>query len=599
MSIRITITDEEFQVVKTDADGNVSENLTWETPEGLPDEGNKGDIMVRTATGWQQFNVGANDQVLTADSTTATGVKWGVGGGGGGGTPSDTVEDVTYGEPGDAGVSDEYSRGDHVHSYNPPNCLKFPSSAEGGPTHVDHGAIFTAGAALGDFWFECWVAWDSGQYVISEGPGGDHAILYGWGVTGKPSGNFWDNVSGVLFGGDDTVAPGEWHHLAVGWKKTGVAPKSWIECYINGVPCGLVSYSGLRYAGDGTVTYIGGSDHSNYYGKIAALRLVEGYCPTQKYSFRPDRFFGPRFGNDNLYDGTAVILQADYTKPQSIIADIKPATGGRKPGRLANANVIDGLGLPLFEAPTPYWVYDPKCPVTPGTPPLTTEWGATVLTPTTPPVGCRIFDSFRSRGDQTRCTEADNFVGIGSTEGGSLGPLVWQAPDAWGCFRGNAIWLGLSGVTSTKVWVENGVADMDVSVTRRPQGGGGWATGDVGLVLRLVDASNYVYCVYYPSYLGGDGKIYLVTVVAGVVTTTIVSAATPSSATFGTLRCKVKTVTGVSTWTIYTDGVQVGTGTDETFVSATKVGMIYQYFGTSANANGHGRMTNFTVAATP
>jgi hypothetical protein len=46
----------------------------------------KGDILVRNGSNlWVNLPVGTNTHVLTADSTTATGVKWAAGGGGGGG----------------------------------------------------------------------------------------------------------------------------------------------------------------------------------------------------------------------------------------------------------------------------------------------------------------------------------------------------------------------------------------------------------------------------------------------------------------------------------------------------------------------------------
>lgn len=48
----------------------------------------KGDLLVATAAdAIARLAVGTDGQVLTADSTTAAGVKWAAGGGGGGGTP--------------------------------------------------------------------------------------------------------------------------------------------------------------------------------------------------------------------------------------------------------------------------------------------------------------------------------------------------------------------------------------------------------------------------------------------------------------------------------------------------------------------------------
>ena len=45
---------------------------------------NKGDILTRNNTEIVRLPVGTNGQVLTADSATPEGIKWGAGGGGGG-----------------------------------------------------------------------------------------------------------------------------------------------------------------------------------------------------------------------------------------------------------------------------------------------------------------------------------------------------------------------------------------------------------------------------------------------------------------------------------------------------------------------------------
>ncbi len=124
--------------------------------------------------------------------------------------------------------------------------------------------------------------------------------------------------------------------------------------------------------------------------------------------------------------------------------------------------------------------------------------------------------------------------------------------------------------------------------------------GDTGLALRVVDASNFVEAVLFnPDVVaGGDGKIYLTTVVAGVETTNIGNAL-PSPANFTTLRVTVKTVTGTSTWNVYTDGNLIITGTNETHVAATKAGILGRWQVATTNANGLGRWDNFTIAATP
>ncbi len=78
----------------------------------------KGDLIVATAGDTvTRLGVGSNDQVLTADSSTPTGLKWAAGGGGGGGgTPANTVvTETAFGQSSTAGVATAYSRGDHTH----------------------------------------------------------------------------------------------------------------------------------------------------------------------------------------------------------------------------------------------------------------------------------------------------------------------------------------------------------------------------------------------------------------------------------------------------------------------------------------------------
>ena len=58
----------------SDVDGLTDTTITAEA---------KGDILVHNGTAWVDLGVGSNDQVLTADSAQAAGVKWAAGGGGG------------------------------------------------------------------------------------------------------------------------------------------------------------------------------------------------------------------------------------------------------------------------------------------------------------------------------------------------------------------------------------------------------------------------------------------------------------------------------------------------------------------------------------
>lgn len=69
------------------ADSAQATGLKWAAATGIPATtvDAKGDILAATAADTvARLAVGTNDQVLTADSTTATGLKWAAGGGGGG-----------------------------------------------------------------------------------------------------------------------------------------------------------------------------------------------------------------------------------------------------------------------------------------------------------------------------------------------------------------------------------------------------------------------------------------------------------------------------------------------------------------------------------
>lgn len=101
----------------------------------------KGDVVAADAAGsLGAVHVGADTQVVTADSAQPRGLAYAAGGGGGGGTPSNTVvTETSYGQASTAGVAVAYSRGDHTHGS--------PSLTSASPTTSAVGDAAAVGAA--------------------------------------------------------------------------------------------------------------------------------------------------------------------------------------------------------------------------------------------------------------------------------------------------------------------------------------------------------------------------------------------------------------------------------------------------------------------
>jgi hypothetical protein len=373
---------------------------------------------------------------------------------------------------------------------NPAQVLEF----DGQQKSVDYGNFWPEFTNLGHTFWEFWAmpsANASTTYMLSDGYGGLHALLFGFNNIGATEPNryqFFGNMNDgviasshvVTFGSDQGPAPNEWGHFAVGWDGSNIIT------YLNGVPVGRKAYPFPRQStGAGTGSgrlLIGGSDHQNFSGRIAQVRGFEGSNPREntsvESSFAPETVFSPA-GN----------LLSWYFIPGPTVADLSQ-------GYLNTTHIGTPRGTSLGVlnscpgCPTPQFVFDPTAPNfatnTPSQPAPTPVAAA-------PPAGALVFDSF-SRANSTYLFGAKG--GLGSTESGSAGPQVWQMDEdgnqrkQFGILNGIGVVLADSPAVS---WVSTGsvTADLDVRVSRKV---GGWGSGvSTGLSFRVRNNANYFY----------------------------------------------------------------------------------------------------------
>ena len=380
--------------------------------------------------------------------------------------------------------------------YSPSHVLEF----DGTPMTVEFGTFWDYSRDLGHFFWEFWAMPDqktSGGYLVSDGYGGAHAILFGFQYLSREElnhyqlgGNVFDGEKLIWFLSDEGPEPFEWGHYAVGWDGRDII------CYFDGVPVGRMRFEGPRRTpgpgGGSTRLFVGGSTHSNFSGRMAQVRAYEERNPRAgdgsdamlpTATFTPETVFS-REGN----------LAAYFFRPGDPISDLssgqegRPHTGLRRSTRNVVAHPCDG------PCPVPQFVVDPTAPDfsnpdNPGTlsaPPQEA--------PPPAPAGALVFDSF-TRANSTYILGGRG--GLGSTEGGTLSPLAWrtnadaQLRQPFGILNGRGVLLANG---ASVAWVEGGAAasaGLDVSVSRRPRPAG---TGqNTGLSFRVLDGSNFFF----------------------------------------------------------------------------------------------------------
>lgn len=483
---------------------------------------------------------------------------------------------------------------------------------DGSPQTVDYGFFWPNNLVniytfapdntldLGHFFWEFWAmpgAKGEGRYLLSDGNGGAHALLFGFGFFNQEgrytfTGNVWNGTAGISFGSDDGPAQNEWGHFAVGWDGRNIIT------YFNGVPVGKKAFAGPRREfgaqGGGGPLYIGGSDHQNFLGRLAQVRGYEGSNPREDpsgnggelASFAPQLVFGG-LGSGNLL--------SNFFRPAQNIADLSAGylEGYLHVGRLRGTNDAC-LYYGCSTLPVPQYVVDPASPNTStGTKPISPA--VKVDAPLPVPSRARVFDSF-SRKSSTYAFDGGG--GLGSTEGGTAGRQVWQTnqptgvPSPFGILNGRAVMLQNQAYAA---WVPTGstAANLDIRVDRIaiPRF---YGTGiSTGLVFRVQDGKNFLY-----AYTTGDGERtqtlrigYFLNGVESVIDTGI---ALPSI--WKTLRVVTSASGGIKVYAEFdTDSTLVYSTTSPALKSATGAG-IYNFSAGQGLAN---RWDNFTVYDAP
>jgi hypothetical protein len=394
-----------------------------------------------------------------------------------------------------------------------PHVLEFNGSAQ----RVNYGKFWLPGEDLGHFFWEFWAMPGEragSRYLVSDGYGGAHAILFGFAGPLRSiyvfSGNVFNGTTSTTFGSDEGPAPNEWGHYAVGWDGDAIVT------YFNGVPVGKRVWKGPRRTpgprGGGGTIFVGGSTHQNFIGRLAQVRAYEGRNPLegspavspQFSAFAPQTIFSC---DDPFWKNCAIVSR--FTSPSRSIVDL---SGKNRMG------LIQG-------APPPQFVIDPTAPTanrssSPAMP------AKNVLTPPPVPNRARIFDSF-SRQHSTYAFDGKG--GLGSTESGTAGARVWQYSNPsggrapYGILNGRAVILSNN---THAAWVPTGIssANINVRVDRRP---GRWDSGiSTGLVFRWRDAQNFFFA-YTTGTTATTQKLYVSFFANGTRRTLVSDAAMP------------------------------------------------------------------------
>ncbi|HEV7744099.1 MAG TPA: LamG-like jellyroll fold domain-containing protein [Pyrinomonadaceae bacterium] len=458
------------------------------------------------------------------------------------------------------------------------------------PKTVDYAPFWPEGVNLGHFFWEFWARpgpQAGATYMLSDGYGGAHALLFGVGSFNSSEagryellGNIFDGVRfDNYFGSDVGPAVGEWAHFAVGWDGQNIIT------YYNGVPVGKTPFSGPRRTpgpgGGGGRLLIGGSDHSNFDGRIAQVRGYEDSNPREGIPGSVEAAFAPQ----TVFGLGGNLLSYYFRLSARLIADLSLGyRGSSHPGFLRGTST--GIINYCESCPPPRFVVDPSAPnfATGAAPPA-----VNVPPPAAPPEGALVFDSF-SRANSTYTFGGNG--GLGATESGSAGSQVWQTNQPatnllpFGILNARAVLLGNATAVA---WVATGSVTGNLAV-RVDRYKGRWGSGiHTGLSFRVVDANNFFFA--YTDDLVGDPTKKTVRIgyyLAGQRVDLANSAALPADWT--TLLVVTNNAGDI---TVYVDATSIYSTNNPSLATATGAGL----FSDSSGKGLVNRWDNFTVFA--
>jgi len=454
---------------------------------------------------------------------------------------------------------------------------------------VDYGQFWPDPTIdLGPFFWEFLLApEDGGEVVITDGPVMDRPCLLlayaSDGIKTTWQGDAFNGAVESVVQSLEGPALDEWAIIAFAWDGTQLI------IYQNGVPIGAHLFAGPRKtvgaAGGAGNLLIGGSDKRNFKGFLQEFRGWENTNPVKTNDgtrivpapYRTDiHFTQDKFG---LTQPIANLV-SNFFRSNPIVTNL---VGGGEVGRVIKVESFPGdPSLPFIEAGCPKYVLNEKAPLANPNAGIVPPTGLT-RTPTTPPPGCKIFDSFE-RANSTLAFEHP--AELGATEAGSLHPIPWQigsplTPEpAFGILNGRATpLLPRTGLA----WVVNDSNIVDVAVDRGPLGTDAVSI-NTGLVFRVTDEKNF-FCAY--SYgTPTDFHLRIAKWIAGVETELANQVIATGWTTF-----KVQSDGGTGIIKVLLDGALSKQVTDAALGTAKGVGLWNQF----TNGGYPSRYKNFIV----